>query len=747
MSIVKYVKIPDGFLEETLASAHAPVVTISELIKNSSDACIKKHDVIKIDISTKDKSIVVKDNGGGFSAQDIEDLGDLARSKKMSSENTISKIGEPYAGSKGLGLLTAFNLCDKIEILTYSIVDDRSYKISWEKGTETVFADELNYKVDGTELKLVNVSEEKIKLIMMEDEISKLFSSSINYYIDRYSLPIIEIRENGEIKAPPQKIKIEELYKKYRSVRGGKKGFFVAKATFRYSSNKLYLSYEDNQKNIFNFDNEEIDLTDVKSLTNFLDKKNVVYKGVVHRNHQKLYEYFDSYTELDDFSGVYYIWRDRKEDDNQYPCGVRVYVNNYGLYDYLNNEDDWLSHSEISQNVSATNYKLKNTYGYVVFDNFNESQSQLKISKARNNFMISLAEKKFRYIMRGFVSGIFSSIDITIKDPKYDTRIFEIRQERKNVFLGDVLNIKDLLRTTLPFNQVQIECDNFITVDEESGNILVSEIGQHEIRFFDGLVWLKVTINVREPIPNFDLTRSSIKKMQGETIDLTKFINKKSVCSMDDAEIKIISIGDDTIIRNNIFCCENYPGIHVIKYLYEVDGNTLVSKLLEINVEKLYKKDSNKFSKIFTHHNYLSDYVKIHDIIDDISNCYMQYPTISMISLRSLIEVSIRSFLEGVCEKEVKKDIVIGNYINQVAKEVHDKNVNIHDEVMKKYEIRILRGQKNLNTEYQKMDLNYYVHSHDSIPSSDDILQIAKKFSFFINFIIEALLRKQNIEY
>ncbi len=168
---------------------------------------------------------------------------------------------------------------------------------------------------------------------------------------------------------------------------------------------------------------------------------------------------------------------------------------------------------------------------------------------------------------------------------------------------------------------------------------------------------------------------------------------------------------------------------------------------MEINVEKLYKKDSNKFSKIFTHHNYLSDYVKIHDIIDDISNCYMQYPTISMISLRSLIEVSIRSFLEGVCEKEVKKDIVIGNYINQVAKEVHDKNVNIHDEVMKKYEIRILRGQKNLNTEYQKMDLNYYVHSHDSIPSSDDILQIAKKFSFFINFIIEALLRKQNIEY
>ena len=64
------------------------------------------------------------------------------------------------------------------------------------------------------------------------------------------------------------------------------------------------------------------------------------------------------------FSGVFYTWRNQKDDQlEQWPAGIRIYVNNYSLYRYLDKDNDWLNLSEVSQNVKATNYKLKNTYG------------------------------------------------------------------------------------------------------------------------------------------------------------------------------------------------------------------------------------------------------------------------------------------------------------------------------------------------------------------------------------------------
>ena len=118
------------------------------------------------------------------------------------------------------------------------------------------------------------------------------------------------------------------------------------------------------------------------------------------------------------FSGVLYTWRNRKSDDlEQWPVGVRIYINNYSLYRYLDKENDWLNLSEISQNVKATNYKLKNTYGYLDLTDYNENDEDLKISKERNDFVDSLSQRKFIHIMRDVIVGTFTRIDMAVKNP------------------------------------------------------------------------------------------------------------------------------------------------------------------------------------------------------------------------------------------------------------------------------------------------------------------------------------------
>jgi molecular chaperone HtpG len=197
------VAIEEGRLEEILGTAFAPVIALSELIKNSSDACTVKNDTIRVEIDTLDSEVTVKDNGHGFSKEDIENLKVIGYSNKMKPENNLSYIGEPYAGSKGLGLLTAFFICQKLEILTFSKVDKCIYKINWEKGTSRIsFAEVPKDKfVDfiGTQVTLKSVNTEHIKMLTRPKELKKLFLTSITFYKKSESLPNIEFYKNGQL--------------------------------------------------------------------------------------------------------------------------------------------------------------------------------------------------------------------------------------------------------------------------------------------------------------------------------------------------------------------------------------------------------------------------------------------------------------------------------------------------------------------------------------------------------------------
>lgn len=268
------VLIGNGQLENILAVTFAPVVALTELIKNSSDACTIPNDTIKVYIETESNTIRLIDNGDGFCLEDIKNLHTIGFSTKMRGDNTLSRIGEPFAGSKGLGILTAFNLCNQLEILTFSQKDKKSYRVLWVKGTSEMAWEEIPQRAFGTELILHNVTEETFKLLLMNEELIKLYLSSVKCYVESKSLPKIELYNSGVLNNLTPKAKIDDLYNKFK-VASKTKGYFVAKASFKYSNNKLVISYEDNEKHIFNFQNEEIDLLDFTSISEF--KKNIKY--------------------------------------------------------------------------------------------------------------------------------------------------------------------------------------------------------------------------------------------------------------------------------------------------------------------------------------------------------------------------------------------------------------------------------------------------------------------------------------
>jgi len=737
MSVRKEVTIQEGQFEDVLSLAFAPVVALSELIKNASDACVKKNDVIRVDIDTKNNQIEIKDNGSGFSASDIEDLSFVGHSEKMSNDNNLSAIGEPFAGSKGLGILTAFNLCNLLEIETYSSKENKAYQILWEKGTGTIVYDNIDESFIGTKLILHEISDDNIKLLTMNDELSKFFMSSINYYIDSDALPFIEIYEDGIQKTIKSEYKIDTLYNKYR-VKKGNKGAFVAKASFKYSKDILTLSYEDNILNMYTFSDENIDLNDINSLTSFLKSKKISIS--------RYREYFNDLKEynsnLDDFEGNYYIWRDRKNDDMSYPNGIRIYVNNYGLYSYLNRDNDWLMHSEITQNKKASNYKLKNTYGYVNFKNYNESSSHLKISKERNDFIVNIPQKKFMDIMKKFVSNIFSDIDINIKNYRDDDKYtFSIKREKRNIKFGEQLNIKELLKTNLLVDELSITYDEDNCSIDEDGNINFAKHGEYDFTFGYEDDTLSSKVIVADPKPDF-LVLESKKVHENNNFDLTKLIRKNSLKNIETSDIQISS--DDADVKEFEFTVRNSPGKYNIDYKFE-DNTHSVYRTSIIEVIPKNSNEANKIRKLFPEYRELQEYDKIIELIDGMAECHMRQPTLAMIGLRSLLEVLLKIFFD---EFDSNVDFDENDIVRQRLEgffKVALKPGQVNNLVIDKYKSKFTSNKRKnvVNYYVNNLDLNSFVHNPLFTATPEEFKKGLKKFQDLINFIIEALVAKK----
>lgn len=726
------VGIPTGRVEELFAVAFAPVVALTELIKNSSDACLKTNDTISINIYSKDNMIIIKDNGKGLSEIDIKNLSQIGTSEKMRRNNILSEIGEPYAGNKGLGFLTAFNLCEEILVNTYSQIDKVAYTISWKKGTSHINYKETKKTTPGTEIILKGVTDETISLLTDTEELTKLYLASIRSYTETNTIPNVTIYKDNVPLTIDYVEKLESIYLK-NNTRSSSHGYFVSKGVFRYSNDRLTLSYEDNILHKFSFSNVELDLKDLRSLIDFSKKYDIRIPRL-----RKWHEQYIKYrTDVDDFEGIYYIWRGNKNEFlSCFPYGIRIYLNNYGMYNYLDKNNDWLQHGEISQNIKSTNFKPKNTYGYVHFKLFNEALSRLKISQERNDFYVNIAQKKFMFIMRNFVSGILSQIDITIKNPK-PSLFFIQKSSIREVEEGQTIRISDFIKTNLDFGSYEIICDDSVSV-EDDGTILVPSIGEYNISFSYDRNYFPCKIIVKSKTPEFFLKRSKITINEGNSFDLRELIR-----STKNIELQNIAISsEDAEIKGSIFTSRNGPGEYIVSF---TNNDILpISKTVQITVNKTFQSESRKIRRMFP--NYISPNVppKIQEIICGISDAYMRYPILCMIALRTLIEICLREFshryIIDIQEDFDEKDTGLDARLNRVLRLAFAPNNTVPDDIKEKYKSNLSgNARKKLSEHLRELNLNTYVHNPEVQARPEEVLRNLKIFKSLLNFTIDSL--------
>lgn len=747
--------IQAGKYEDVLAAVQSPVIALTELVKNSSDSCLNKDAPIIIKINTTSRVITITDSGEGLSKDELEHLGEAGYSSKMVGDKIRSPIDNPLSGSKGLGLLTAFFIADTLEIETYSILDKRSYYLVWKKGQQKYTYIEAKSEFQGTTVTLKNIEPAKLQMILLPEEKVKLFMASIRFFTGSDNLPRIKLVIDGIEESYYPAETLESYYNRNKRDNSG----FIAKASFSYENNQINLSYEDNISNFYTFNGKKIDLRDKRTIDKFVSEICAPESGVAPiKSICETEAFSDQYLsiELPAFSGVLYTWRHRKSDDlEQWPVGVRIYINNYSLYRYLDKENDWLTLSEVSQNVKATNYKLKNTYGYLDIINYNEHNEDLKISKERNDFVDSMAQRKFIHIMRDVIVGIFARIDIAVKNPPIQS--MNLRYNNVTVKVGEPFNLASaVICNNIGLDDIDLDFDESQISISDDWIVSTDRAGSYEIKLnFDDKSYI-FTIYYKNVIPEFDLQKSMITIYKGNSVNLRDFIVASSCKDVTPDSIAILSQSKDTVIKNDVFDKNNSIGQHIIFYCYDEFQRTLSITVKEIERQPGAGAKSPRIDILFAKLDELREHsFKLPELVDAISSYYVQAPTLCMAAIRILIESSAKEFFEHLVDEEVTDSFP--SLVNRVMniRDCHPKSpdyikyISVQDlkfiaefqRVSTEYQVSLSKDVKtNINAHLKEIALDMFVHNPAIVATDTTVYRSMQIFAPLLNYIFDILL-------
>ena len=190
-----------------LGTVGSPLIVISELIKNSVDAEATR---IQIFYDTKQKQIQISDNGIGMTEAEIRRLAQPGVSYKKIDGNVRNKNGFYFTGSKGLGILSCFSLCDSFSIYTATADKEELYAEFSRNGELEL--DIINEKVNlGTTIILKEVSKENIDFLTSQFELRKLRHLSTYLFKNKAIIfPEIILKIND---AEPQSILFQTDFK------------------------------------------------------------------------------------------------------------------------------------------------------------------------------------------------------------------------------------------------------------------------------------------------------------------------------------------------------------------------------------------------------------------------------------------------------------------------------------------------------------------------------------------------------
>ena len=753
--------IQQGKYEEVLAAVQSPVIALTELIKNASDSSKSSEDPIIIEIQKDQRSIIITDHGIGFSMNELNHLGEAGYSSKMINGNTKTPIDNSYAGSKGLGILTAFFIANKLILDTHSEEDNKTYHLEWEKGFQKYNYEERDSPIRGTIISLEDIAPDKLQMILLPEEKVKLFMASLRFFTNDARLPMIRLIIDGQEESYYPKETLENFYCRNKGISSG----FVARASFEYDDNKLFLSYEDNVTSHYTFSNEVIDLTDLASIDSFIKAIKAPEKGVLpikSISESRVFQSDYKTIRLPSFSGVLYTWRYRKNSDiGQWPSGVRIYTNNYSLYRYLDKENDWLGLSEISQNIRATNYKLKNTYGYIDLNEYNENNEELKISKERDDFVDSMAQRKFLYIMRDVVVGVFSRIDMAVKNAPMPS--FSLQALNATVRLGHTFDLSStVVCNSIGLDDITLEYDDTILNISSDWVVSSNRQGSYEIKMTYGGVSQSFRIRFDARLPEFSLIKDKITVPEGNTINLRRYISSDSCIDVSPDDIEIVADDSSTILTGDYFDKKNKPGRHVINYMY---GDYQRRLAVEINAIDLQPGFGLESPSIISHFHKLDELrdcsIKIPELIIAISSYFREAPTLCMAAVRILVDCSTRAFIASILNEEAGDNLqgTVNRVMNICECNSNNKDycslsknrefafINGFNSISSKYKLLLSRDvRKNINYTIDEIDLNMFVHNPNIIATDTTVQKTMQIFSPLLNYIFEVLILDSSIK-
>jgi hypothetical protein len=393
-------KVPLENIENILGTVTNPSIVLSELIKNSVDS---NAEYIRIDIcSEPDNRILVTDRGDGFSFENIKNLGIISESDKKINDNLYRKDGSFLTGSKGLGILSLFSIANKFIMETER--DKVRYRVIWSKGQSAFTCEQISSKnANGTEIIITDIDDEYMAILTDENELNKLKHISIKNYIkSNLTEKSILFFINGRSCTELDISHINDL-----------KENFIGLLSFNYESNINTLNFQYISDNsLINRKKIAIKLNDDLNISNILIN-NYNLSKITRKGELCKYLRFP----LESFSGEIFVTEQRKNKGlHKFGPGVRIFVNQFAIYGYLDKENDWLNFSVYSMLLKNTRYKPHNVFGYVHFQNLNENKSHLKISNERAYFIENGAYKKFQEIMKNIITTLAFNIDVAEKN-------------------------------------------------------------------------------------------------------------------------------------------------------------------------------------------------------------------------------------------------------------------------------------------------------------------------------------------
>lgn len=378
----------------------SPLIVISELIKNSIDANATE---IKISVLAEDGIIRIEDDGDGFSLNDIVGLSKPGFSSKKKDGNNCNASGSFFTGSKGLGMLSVFSLCEQIEIQTKSVTDGE-YQILMEKGSGeysyTHHKTEINDT--GTIVTMIGINKDEMALLCLESEVKKL--KQISTYLYKKSVlnfPKLFLSINRKPFVSMQyDVPLDDLL--YDSEFSYDKDSSTLTFQCKSSSGRVNSS----PISISNFGASEIG--EVITSTFGVD---IAY--LTRMNNDIEYSELENISGVPSFEGRIVVNTDKNNPElKKYGQGVTIYVNEFALYNYLSATNDWLDLSDFSQRTKYTYLMPHNVFGFINIPSFVEANEKLEISNERADFIQNATYKKFTYLIKSVIIRILLCVDV-----------------------------------------------------------------------------------------------------------------------------------------------------------------------------------------------------------------------------------------------------------------------------------------------------------------------------------------------